>query len=179
MKKFNIKKVLYEIFYSILPRSVNIVEVDKKDYELVYNLFTEGVNSGCYTKELTKDRVKLDKMVINMLESEIAKDMGNKMKMKTMICTYGNYRIGFISLAIDSINKEVEVSYFSIENQYKSKKIGSKLFKMLITMIRKEIRGFKILVRSNGSSEQITKILNKNSFVKSGCNKQGFSFYYL
>ena len=169
-----LKELFFELFYKIIPREINLVEPEQVDYKLIRNLFIDGINAGIYEKDLILDEKMFEYSIRSMLLPNAIPDQYGR-AVKTLICTYGNSRIGFLCLAVEKNKKEVELWYFSLSKEYQNLGLGKMLTNKLLNMVDNE---YIFFVRCKKNAVAMIKILEKFNFVNRGINKQGYNFYY-
>ena len=79
--------------------------------QICYHLYI--VNNKVYEKDLISNKSAFEYSITSMLSGELIPDQYGR-KIKTLICTYGNERVGFLCLANKKQKKEIEIWYFSI-----------------------------------------------------------------
>lgn len=173
------KSMLYNLFFKVyylfIRKSVNLVKPEKSDFDLISNLFIEGINNKVYEKDLISNKSAFEYSITSMLSGEFIPDQYGR-KIKTLICTYGNERVGFLCLAHNEQKKEIEIWYFSILEKYQNCGIGKKITKNVVD----ELSGVcKLHARCSQNSKQMIKILKLYGFKETGENKKGYKFFYL
>lgn len=98
----------------------------------------------------------------------------------TLSCAlYEKETIGFMTLAIDSANKEIEIWYFSILPKYRDSGNGTKYMEVLFKMINREFPNYSLMARCKEKSKEMTKILHNFNFKAVSINKEDYVIYKL
>jgi RimJ/RimL family protein N-acetyltransferase len=164
-------------FKKIYTPKYDIVDTNENDFNIIKNLFIEGVNRNCYEKNLTEDYNQFENMIKDMTNGKGGIDKLGRIALTLSCSIYQEKTIGFITLAIDENKKEIEIWYFSLLNSYQNKKLGSTYINILFKMLKREFPKYSLFARCKKSSIEMTKILNNNNFKITGKNKENYLYY--
>lgn len=157
----------------------DIIDTTPNDFEIIKTLFIEGVELGSYEKCILENQEQFETMVSQMTNSKHGQDIHGRIILTFSCAVYEKKTIGFLVLAIDNKNKEVEIWYYSLLKEYRNKGIGTKYFEVLFKMLKREFPDYSLMVRCKQSSKGMTQILRNFNFITSGINKDGYIFYRL
>lgn len=170
-----LNKIFFKIYFYFIKKEISLVKPDKSDFKLIQDLFIKGVNNKIYGQNLISNKLKFEYTIKSMVSGNFSNDMYGR-RILTLICTYGNERIGFICLAINLQEKSVEIWYFSILEKYQNYGIGKQIIK---TIIDEFFETHILYARCNSNSKQMINILKLNNFKENGQNKEGYKAFYL
>lgn len=162
--------MFFNIQYDLFP-------ANKDDKRVIKDLFEEGVKIGAYETTINDNELQFNRMLESMVSGLPFPDQYGR-AVSTLSCKDNNTTIGFMTIAVDQIKKEVELWYFSLLSSIKNKGKGQKFLEVLFKMLKRETPDYKLFARCKDSSVEISHLLNKNKFIKERLNSQVFNFYY-
>lgn len=166
--------MLKSFLAKIMPIKYDLVSLKPSDAKIIKQLFIEGVETGSYTKNLLRDKNNFHQMIDHMVNNKLAYDSYGRSAV-SFGCKYQNKIIGFITLAIDDANNEIEIWYFSLLEEHRNRGLGEIYTNLLFEIIRIKFCNVSLIARCHSShSIVMQKILLKNGFITGETNQQGF-----
>ncbi len=160
-----------------MPVTHDVINLKQHDAKIIEELFIEGVESGSYTKDILENKQNFHRMIAGMVNNEQGHDKYGRMIL-SLGCQYRNITIGFLTIAVDDSNNEVEIWHFSLLKQYRNKGLGNSYLNILFQIIEREFGAKRLMARCHKTNSLIMQnILTKNRFVQKETNAQGFIIF--
>ena len=127
----------------------DLIDTKTSDFEIIKDLFIDGVNNGSYEKSIVSDKNQFHHMIEHMTNGKHGVDARGRNAITLSCALYEKDTIGFMTMEV--------------------------LFKM----INREFPNYSLMARCKEKSKEMTKILHNFNFKAVSINKEDYVIYKL